>query len=130
MKAISQDTLGGTDVLREVEIDRPVPGPSEVLVRVHAAGMNPTDWKHRRFTGFLGRLPQVLGWDVSGVVEAVGPGVTIHRPGDEVFGMLPYPHGVGSFAEYVAAPARALVRKPAGIDHVQAGAIPLAARLA
>ncbi|MFB7619739.1 NADP-dependent oxidoreductase [Kitasatospora sp. NPDC056181] len=127
MKAISQDTLGGTDVLREVEIDRPVPGPSEVLIRVHAAGMNPTDWKHRRFTGFLGRLPQVLGWDVSGVVEAVGPGVTIHRPGDEVFGMLPYPHGVGAFAEYVVAPARALVHKPAGIDHVQAGAIPLAA---
>ncbi|MFI9329466.1 NADP-dependent oxidoreductase [Kitasatospora sp. NPDC052868] len=127
MKAITQHTYGGSDVLRQTEIERPVPGPSEVLVRVHAAGMNPTDWKHRQFAGFLGRLPLVLGWDVSGVVEAVGPGVTIHRAGDEVFGMLPYPHGVGSFAEYVVAPARALVRKPAGIDHVQAGAIPLAA---
>ncbi|MFD0277636.1 NADP-dependent oxidoreductase [Kitasatospora sp. NPDC127111] len=127
MKAISQDTYGGTDVLREVELDRPLPGPSEVLVRVHAAGMNPTDWKHRQFPGLLDRLPLVLGWDVSGVVEAVGPGVTIHRPGDEVFGMLPYPHGVGSFAEYVVAPARALVRKPAELDHVRAAAVPLAA---
>lgn len=89
--------------------------------------MNPTDWKHRSSAGFLDRLPLVLGWDVSGVVEAVGTGVTIHRPGDEVFGMLPYPHGVGSFAEYVVTPARALVRKPAGLDHVRAAAIPLAA---
>lgn len=127
MKAITQNTYGGSDVLREVELDRPEPGPSEVLVRVRAAGMNPTDWKHRQYAGFLDRLPVVLGWDVSGVVEAVGTGVTIHRPGDEVFGMLPYPYGVGSFAEYAVAPARALVRKPAGIDHVQAGAIPLAA---
>ncbi|MFF2040994.1 NADP-dependent oxidoreductase [Kitasatospora sp. NPDC058170] len=127
MKAITQHTYGGSDVLRETGIERPVPGPSEVLVRVHAAGMNPTDWKHRQFAGFLDRLPLVLGWDVSGVVEAVGPGVTIHRVGDEVFGMLPYPYGVGSFAEYVSAPARALVRKPAGVDHVQAGALPLAA---
>ncbi len=127
MKAISQNTYGGPDVLREVELDRPSPGPSEVLVRVRAAGMNPTDWKHRRFAGLLDRLPLVLGWDVSGVVEAVGMGVTLHKPGDEVFGMLPYPYGVGSFAEYVVAPARALVPKPEGIDHVQAGAIPLAA---
>ncbi|MEV5238109.1 NADP-dependent oxidoreductase [Streptomyces cinnamoneus] len=127
MKAISQNTYGGPEVLQEVEIDRPQPGPSQVLVRVRAAGMNPTDWKHRRFTGFLDRLPLVLGWDVSGVVEAVGTGVTIHKPGDEVFGMVPYPYGVGTFAEYVVAPARAMVRKPEGIDHVQAGAIPLAA---
>lgn len=127
MKAISQNIYGGPEVLREVEIDRPTPGPSEVLVRVRAAGMNPTDWKHRRFEGLVGRLPMVLGWDVSGVVEAVGMGVTIHQVGDEVFGMLPYPHGVGSFAEFVVAPARALVRKPENIDHVQAGAIPLAA---
>ncbi|MFD9208177.1 NADP-dependent oxidoreductase [Streptomyces sioyaensis] len=127
MAAISQDTYGGPEVLREVAVDRPSPGPSEVLVRVRAAGMNPTDWKHRRFAGFLGRLPLVLGWDVSGVVEAVGTGVTLHKEGDEVFGMLPYPYGVGSFAEFVVAPARALVRKPESIDHVQAGAVPLAA---
>jgi len=127
MNAISQNTYGGTEVLHQVQLDRPAPGPSEVLVRVRAAGMNPTDWKHRQFPGLVDRLPLVLGWDVSGVVEAVGVGVTIHEVGDEVFGMLPYPYGVGSFAEYVVAPARALVPKPEAIDHVQAGALPLAA---
>ena len=75
----------------------------------------------------VARMPLVLGWDVSGVVEAVGIGVTLFKPGDEVFGMLPYPYGVGSHAEYVTAPARAFTHKPAGIDHVQAGALPLAA---
>ncbi|MEV0703993.1 NADP-dependent oxidoreductase [Saccharopolyspora sp. NPDC050389] len=127
MRAISQDVLGGPEVLREVQLDRPVPGPSEVLIRVHAAGLNPTDWKHRANKVFLGEPPFVLGWDVSGVVEAVGVGVTLHKPGDEVFGMLPYPHGVGSHAEYVTGPARAFVPKPSNVDHVQAGAIPLAA---
>ncbi|WP_218157228.1 NADP-dependent oxidoreductase [Saccharopolyspora shandongensis] len=127
MRAISQDVLGGPEVLREVRLDRPVPGPSEVLIRVRAAGLNPTDWKHRAHKVFLGEPPLVLGWDVSGVVEAVGVGVTLHKAGDEVFGMLPYPHGVGSHAEYVTGPARAFVPKPSNVDHVQAGAIPLAA---
>lgn len=127
MRAISQDAYGTPDVLREVRLPRPVPGPSHVLVAVRAAGVNPTDWKHRANRLFLDRLPLVLGWDVSGVVEAVGYGVTLFKPGDEVFGMLPYPYGVGSHAEYVTAPARALAHKPAGTDHVQAGALPLAA---
>ncbi|MGW7052260.1 NADP-dependent oxidoreductase [Streptomyces sp. NPDC054887] len=127
MRAISQDTHGTADVLREVRVPRPAPGPSQILVAVRAAGVNPTDWKHRAQGLFLDRLPLVLGWDVSGVVEAVGYGVTVFKPGDEVFGMLPYPYGVGSHAEYVTAPARAFARKPAGIDHVQAGALPLAA---
>ncbi|WP_369149212.1 NADP-dependent oxidoreductase [Streptomyces sp. R44] len=127
MRAISQDTLGTPEVLREAVVPRPVPGPSQILVAVRAAGVNPTDWKHRSSSLFLDRLPLVLGWDVSGVVEAVGFGVTLFKPGDEVFGMLPYPHGVGSHAEYVTAPARAFAHKPAEIDHVQAGALPLAA---
>lgn len=127
MRAISQNTHGGPEVLQEVRVPRPAPGPSEILVAVRAAGINPTDWKHRSAGLFLNRLPLVLGWDVSGVVEAVGYGVTLFRPGDEVFGMLPYPHGVGSHAEYVVGPTRAFARKPAGIDHVQAGALPLAA---
>ncbi|MEU9592811.1 NADP-dependent oxidoreductase [Streptomyces sp. NPDC048193] len=125
MRAISQDTLGGPGVLREVRLDRPEPRPNEVLVRVRAAGVNPTDWKHRANGGFLGEPPFVLGWDVSGVVEAVGIGVAAFRPGDEVFGMLSYPFGHGSHAEYVTAPARTFTHKPAGIDHVQAGALPL-----
>jgi NADPH:quinone reductase-like Zn-dependent oxidoreductase len=125
MRAISQDVLGGPEVLEEVEIERPVPKPNKVLVRVRAAGVNPTDWKHRATGGFLGEPPFVLGWDVSGVVEAVGIGVVAFAPGDEVFGMLPYPYGHGSHAEYVIAPVRALARKPAGVDHTQAGALPL-----
>ncbi|MEU0744340.1 NADP-dependent oxidoreductase [Streptomyces sp. NPDC006134] len=125
MRAISQDTLGGPEVLKEVRLERPAPRPNEVLVRVRAAGVNPTDWKHRANGGFLGEPPFVLGWDVAGTVEATGVGVAMFQPGDEVFGMLPYPFGHGSHAEYVIAPARALAHRPAGIDHVQAGALPL-----
>ncbi|WP_306321604.1 MULTISPECIES: NADP-dependent oxidoreductase [unclassified Streptomyces] len=125
MKAIRQDTLGGPEVLQEVEVARPKPGIGQIVVAVHAAGLNPTDYKHRAFGLFLGRPPFVLGWDVSGVVEAVGLGVSLFEPGDEVFGMLPYPHGAGSHAEYVAGPARAFVPRPEGLGHVEAGALPL-----
>ncbi|MFI5938714.1 NADP-dependent oxidoreductase [Streptomyces uncialis] len=126
MCAISQDVLGGPEVLKEVRLDVPEPGPNELLVRVHAAGLNPTDWKHRASGAFLGTPPFVLGWDVSGVVETVGTGVTLFRAGDDVFGMLPHPHGAGAHAEYVTGPARAFAHKPPAIDHVQAAALPLA----
>ncbi|MER6207189.1 NADP-dependent oxidoreductase [Streptomyces sp. NBC_00252] len=125
MRVITQNVLGGPEVLEEVQVERPEPRANEILIRVRAAGLNPTDWKHRANGGFLGEPPFVLGWDVSGVVEAVGVGVARFQPGDEVFGMLSYPWGHGSHAEYVAAPARGFVHKPAGIDHVQAGALPL-----
>ncbi|MFI9508221.1 NADP-dependent oxidoreductase [Nocardia sp. NPDC052566] len=128
MRAISQDVLGGPEVLHEIELPVPVPGPSEILVRVRATALNPTDWKHRAISGlFLPAPPFVLGWDVSGEVVAVGYGVTLFKPGDEVFGMLPYPHRHGAAAEYVTGPARAFARKPATLDHVQSAAIPLAA---
>ncbi|MEO6083259.1 MAG: NADP-dependent oxidoreductase [Umezawaea sp.] len=127
MRAISQDAYGSPEVLQEVELPKPAPGLSEILVAVHAAGVNPTDWKNRAHVATMSRLPLVLGWDVSGVVEAIGVGVTLFKPGDEVFGMLPYPDGVGAHAEYVTAPARSFAHKPTGIDHVQAGALPLAA---
>ena len=126
MRAISQDTLGTPEVLREIELPRPEPEMNELLVRVHATGLNPTDWKHREL-GMGFEPPFVLGWDVSGVVEETGLGVTLFKPGDEVFGMLPYPKGAGAAAEYVTAPARSFARKPAGVDHVQAAAVPLAA---
>lgn len=126
MKAVRQDELGGPEVLRLVDVERPEPGPTEVLVRVKAAGVNPTDWKLRANPGWVGKPPFVLGWDVSGVVEQVGPGVALHKPGDEVFGMLRYPTGHGAYAEYVTAPARTFVRKPAALDFVQAAAVPLA----
>jgi NADPH:quinone reductase-like Zn-dependent oxidoreductase len=93
---------------------------------VQAAGVNPVDAMNRESGVFVGQPPFVLGYDVSGTVEAVGPGVTLHAPGDEVFGMLPFPHGHGALAQYVVAPTRVLVPKPEALDHAQAAAIPLA----
>ncbi|QSE86957.1 NADP-dependent oxidoreductase (plasmid) [Rhodococcus koreensis] len=127
MFALRQTSLGGPEVLQLAEVPRPVVGPGEILIGVHAAGLNPTDFKHRASRIFLPAPPFTLGWDVSGTVVSTGPGVTLFQPGDDVFGMLPYPHGVGSHAEYVAGPTRAFVIKPAGVSHIQAAALPLAA---
>ncbi len=128
MRAVSQTELGGPEVLRLVEVPRPVAGPGDVLVRVYASGLNPVDYKTRAFGGLLASEPPfVLGFDVSGVVEAVGWGVTLFEPGDEVYGMPGFPRLLGGYAEYIAAPARHFVRKPAGLDHVAAAALPLAA---
>ncbi|MGK5636763.1 NADP-dependent oxidoreductase [Streptomyces sp. URMC 126] len=127
MRAITQDTLGGPDVLRVSEVERPEPGIGEILVRVRAAGVNPIDLKTREAGMFLGEPPFVLGWDVSGVVEAVGTGVRLFEVGDEVYGMPSFPAQAGAYAEYVAAPARHFAHKPARLDHVQAAALPLAA---
>lgn len=126
MRAIVQDRLGGPEVLHLAEIERPTPSIGQVLVRVHAAGVNPADEMNRRTGTFSGKPPFVLGWDVSGVVEAVGPGVTLYRPGDEVFGLLPFPTGSGAYADYVVAATRVLVPKPASLSHIQAAALPLA----
>ncbi|MEZ0356360.1 NADP-dependent oxidoreductase [Mycobacterium sp. SA01] len=95
-------------------------------MRVHAAGVNPVDVMNRETGVLVGDPPFVLGWDVSGTVEAVGFGVTLYRPGDEVFGMLPFPGGHGAYAEFVVGPTRVFAPKPANIDHVQAAALPLA----
>lgn len=127
---LTQDVLGGPEVLHLATGPRPTPGPTDVLVRIHAAGVNPTDWKHRQAGRFLGQPPFTLGWDVSGVVESVGLGVAIHKPGDEVFGVLRYPFGAGAYAEYIAAPARTFVAKPQRLSHLEAGAVPLAAMTA
>ncbi|WP_169541696.1 NADP-dependent oxidoreductase [Nocardiopsis halophila] len=127
MRAVSQDVHGDPEVLHLVEKEVPSPGLGQVLVKVRAAGMNPTDYKHRSGRRFLGDPPYVLGWDVSGVVVAAGIGVTLYRPGDEVFGMLPYAYGAGSHAEYAVGPARAFAPKPSSLDHVHAAAVPLAA---
>ncbi|MGW7572802.1 NADP-dependent oxidoreductase [Streptomyces sp. NPDC054765] len=128
MRAVGQDTAGGPDVLKMITTDRPVPGPTEILVRVHAAGVNPTDWKTRAQGQFLAgaKLPFTLGFDVSGVVEAVGLGVTLFAPGDKVFGMPRFPHPAGAYAEYVTAPTRHFAHLPASLDHIQAAALPLA----
>ncbi|MGF1426530.1 NADP-dependent oxidoreductase [Kitasatospora sp. LaBMicrA B282] len=129
MRAVSHDSGGAPEVLEVVRTRRPEPGPGEVLVRVHAAGVNPVDWKTReRGRSITGaEPPYTLGFDVSGVVEAVGYGVTVFRPGDEVYGMPRFPHPAGAYAEYVTAPARHFAPRPAGLTHAESGALPLAA---
>ncbi|GAB2530130.1 NADP-dependent oxidoreductase [Nocardia heshunensis] len=130
MRAVTQEVFGGPDVLRVREVARPEPLPTEVLVRVHAAGVNPVDWKTRAeagMAGVLGKPPFILGWDVSGVIEAVGFGVTTLQPGDEVYGMPWFPRAAGGYGEYVTAPARQFAHKPRSLDHVHAAAVPLAA---
>jgi NADPH:quinone reductase-like Zn-dependent oxidoreductase len=121
----SQDELGGPEVLKLVTLPTPEPGVSEILIRVHAASVNPIDGANRQTGAFVGQPPFVLGWDICGAVEAVGPGVTLYAPGDVVFGMLPFPQGHGAYAEYAVGPTRVFVRKPDRLDHVQAAAIPM-----
>ncbi|MFE5735176.1 NADP-dependent oxidoreductase [Streptomyces sp. NPDC056528] len=127
MRAVVVERWGGPENLVEREVERPEPGLGEVLVRVRAAGVNPVDWKTRASGALIdwGAVPAV-GWDVSGTVEAVGPGVGHLHPRDEVFGMPFFPRQAGGYAEYVVAPARHLAPKPASLTHVEAAALPLA----
>jgi NADPH:quinone reductase-like Zn-dependent oxidoreductase len=126
MRAIRQTTLGGPEVLELADVPRPEPGPTEVLVRVAAAGVNPVDWKTRLRGGFLGEPPFTVGWDVAGVVESLGFGVTRFEPGDRVFGMPRFPAEAAAYAEYVTSPSRQLARIPEGLGDVEAAALPLA----
>jgi NADPH:quinone reductase-like Zn-dependent oxidoreductase len=128
MKAIRYHEYGGAEVLKYEDAPRPEPARGEVLVRVHAAGVNPVDWKVRAgaFKSRDAELPQIPGYDVAGVVEKVGEGVQRLKAGDEVFGFLSLSRG-GAYAEYVAAPERELALKPKKLDFVQAAAVPLAA---
>ncbi|MFW6033975.1 MAG: NADP-dependent oxidoreductase [bacterium] len=128
MRAIVAEGTGGPEVLREVELPQPEPGIGEVLVRVHAAGTNPVDWKTRAghgMSGLFGDSPRVLGWDVAGTVERLGFGVTRFEVGDRVFGLPRFPHPGRAYAEYLTAPPRHLVRTPARMDDVHAAGLPL-----
>jgi NADPH:quinone reductase-like Zn-dependent oxidoreductase len=125
---------GPPDVLKLTEVDKPVPGDGEVLLKVHAASINAYDWRMLRADPFLIRLmgmgfqkPRnpILGADVAGRVEAVGGGVTQFKPGDAVFGDIAQ-CGSGGFAEYVCARADVLVMKPANVSFVDVAAIPMA----
>ncbi|MFT3864874.1 MAG: NADP-dependent oxidoreductase [Solirubrobacterales bacterium] len=129
MKAIVQHRLGGPEVLQVEEAPLPEPIPTEVQVRVRAAGVNPVDFKTRRGKGMasvLGAPPFTVGWDVCGEVTAVGMGVTRFQVGDEVFGMPWFPRQAGAYAEYVTAPSRHLEHKPHAFSVEEAGALPLA----
>lgn len=136
MKAIQQHTFGGPEVL--LYEDAPVPelASGEVLVRVHAVGLNPPDWYLRDGYKMLPpewqpkvTFPIILGTDISGVVEAVSKDVTAFSPGDEVYAMVRFPSGLAggsrAYAEYVSVPVEELALKPAGIDHVHAAAAPM-----
>jgi NADPH:quinone reductase-like Zn-dependent oxidoreductase len=116
------------DQLKLVELERPSPLPTEVLIRVKAASVNPVDVFTREGKAYMRALslPYVPGWDVSGVVEAVGYGVTRFRVGDEVFGMPWFPRAANAYAEFTTAPARHLALKPPNVSHVEAAALPLA----
>ncbi|GAB2913449.1 NADP-dependent oxidoreductase [Streptomyces mayteni] len=128
MRAVIARSYGGPEVLEPAEIAVPPYGPREVLVRVLAAGTNPADWECRsgRAAAWFDAGPYVWGWDVSGVVEAVGAEVTDFAPGDEVYGMPRFPALAAAYAEFVSAPADQLAAKPAGLPHHAAAALPLA----
>lgn len=127
MKALAVDSLGSIDRLRILEVPRPEPGPGEVRVAVVAAALNPADIKgvtvgmrmlHAR------RFPMIMGYDFSGRVDAVGADVQNCKPGDDVFGFVPYSPRTrwGTFAEYTVTRATALARKPASVSHASAAA--------
>lgn len=126
MRAMIVTRLGEPDVLEEREIDRPKPGPTEVLVRVYATSVNPMDCIVRRYGMPWITPPVVIGYDVSGVVEEVGEAVTLFKPGDEVYYAPEFTTPQGSYAEYHVADEEIVVHKPANLTHEEAAAIPLA----
>lgn len=136
MKAIRLHEFGGPDVLRYEDAPKPTPKAGEVLIRVHAVGINPPDWYLRDGMKALPAewrpsipLPAIPGTDVSGVVEAVGPGEEPFAVGDEVYSMVRFPSfgESAAYAQYVTAPASEVARKPVRLDHVRAAAVPMSA---
>ena len=133
MKAIRQHEFGGPDVLRYDDAPRPGLQAGEVLVRVHAIGLNPPDWYLRDGMKILPpewrppvQFPLILGTDISGVVAEVAPDVQKFAAGDAVYSMVRFPDGLGNaYAEYVSVPSTDLAHKPTGIDHVHAAAAPM-----
>ncbi len=137
MKAIVYKKYGQPDVLKLKEVEKPHPEDNEVLIKVNAASVNDWDWGLLRGKPFMNRLlfgllkpNKILGCDIAGQVEAVGRNVKQFQPGDEIWGDLSYPHGFGTFAEYVCVPENALRLKPASMTFEEAAAIPTAAVVA
>jgi NADPH:quinone reductase-like Zn-dependent oxidoreductase len=121
--------VGGPEVLELREVERPEPVPTEVLVRVSAVGINPVDWKIRKYGGnprAVGEPPLILGWDIAGVVEEIAGNLTRFAVGDRVFGMPWFPRLARAYAEYVTSPSRQLARTPDGLADEQAAGLPLA----
>jgi NADPH:quinone reductase-like Zn-dependent oxidoreductase len=137
MKAAVQDRYGTPDVVRLTDVERPVPSPDQVLVRVRAASVNRADLDGlgprpgfiRPFLGLRAPRNPRMGVDMAGVVESVGANATRFKPGDEVFGDM-FAGGQGSFAEYVSAKEKALQTMPAGMTFEEASTLPHSAILA
>jgi NADPH:quinone reductase-like Zn-dependent oxidoreductase len=126
MQVVVMDRFGGPDVLHLAERSRPEPGPGEVLVRVHCAGVNYIDALTRAGSGVpVARFPAVLGWDLAGTVVALGVGVTRFREGDAVFGMARFPALAEAYAEYLTAPVHELALKPASVPDANAASAPM-----
>ncbi|MEV0197182.1 alcohol dehydrogenase catalytic domain-containing protein [Nonomuraea sp. NPDC050691] len=126
MRAVIQTAFGGPEVLQVVEVERPAPMSGGVVIQVRASGLNPVDAAVRSGAyPLLGEPPFGVGWDISGVVVEAAPGAR-YKVGEEVYGMPFFPRVATGYADYVATPSRQVARKPAGIDHVHAAALPLA----
>lgn len=129
MRAIVVNTFGGPDVLSLQELALPEPGPEQVRVAIHAAGTNPVDTNNRQDGSWAGLQPPIIpGSDASGVIDAIGPGVTHFAPGDEVFYMTDFLHNPwGTYADYQIVDAALVAPKPQNLTHIEAAALPLAA---
>lgn len=125
MKAMVIQQYGGPEELTLADLPIPQPESGEVRVKVHAVSINPVDYK-RRQNWPSQKLPVVLGWDVSGLVDALGEGVTDLRVGDAVFGMTRFPEEGRAYAEYVVAAATDMARKPESLSYTDAAAMTLA----
>lgn len=127
MRAMVITEFGGTDVFEEREVDRPSPGPTQVLVEVHATSVNPVDTKIRQAGSWANvSPPDVIGYDVSGVVAETGEAVTDFEVGDEVYYTPEIFVGQGSYAEYHVAEESIVAHKPPSLSHTEAAALPLA----
>lgn len=128
MKAVVVREFGGPEQLRLADFADPVPGPGQVRVAVAAAGVNPVDAGNRADGSWAGlRAPCILGYDIAGVVESTGPGVTQWRPGDRVMALTHFPDGAGGYAELAVVNAGELAGIGPGISMSEAAATPLAA---
>jgi len=124
MKAIRIHKPGGPEVLKYEDAPRPKPGVAEILIRVQAASVNPADWQMVSRNPSNRQYPWIAGYDVSGIVTALGEGVSGYEVGDEVYGMLS-PKPAGAYAEYAVAPISQVARKPESLTHTQAAAMPI-----
>jgi NADPH2:quinone reductase len=126
MKAMTLNSFGGPESFVFSDVPKPVPHTGQVLVRVHATSINPLDYQVRRGDySDLVPLPAITGHDVSGVVEAVGPGVTMFSPGDEVWYTTQIFDGTGSYAEYHVANEDIIGMKPSALSHLEAASLSL-----